>query len=78
MIVTIDTDKEEIVIEKATVQEIYEYIAKFGLLDYSITSAKTPATPKPYIKKGTIQPPHYSKGTDFDIDKHFKLYYNII
>ena len=111
MIVTIDTDKKEIVIEKATVQEIYEYVAKFGLLEYTIISKQSlswytvyptiptyPTTDPVYksydwkitctipnkqpqllnVKNGVIQPPDYSKGTDFDIDKHFKAYYNII
>lgn len=106
MIVTIDTDKKEIVIEKATVQEIYEYVAKFGLLDYTIVPklshgsfpierpfwpyfklsdinelkdlTSKPADKQPHIKKGTIQPPHYSTGSDLDIDNYFKAYYNII
>ena len=63
MIVTIDTDKKELIIEKATIQEIYKYTAQLELLDYTIIS-----------KIKTLP----SVGCDFDIDKHFKLYYNII
>ena len=41
MIVTINTDKMELTIEKATMQELYEYVAKFNLLDYTIVTAVT-------------------------------------
>lgn len=82
MIVTIDTDKKEIVIEKATVQEIYECVAKFELLDYSIVSKQsfkwyptyTSATIVPYGKKSINTPsPYYPlTGNNFDTDKTFE------
>ena len=91
MIITIDTDKKELIIEKATVQEIYEYIARFGLLDYTIVPKQNlsrypvyPTIPTYPTTDPVYKPPVY-KPYDYkvtcataDIDNYFKAYYNII
>ena len=80
MIVTIDTDKKEILIEEATMNELYEYVAKFNLLNYTVVSKQT------YNLFPIISGKPYRPNTDdwyvtcntSDIDKAFKTNYNII
>lgn len=79
MIVTIDTDKKEILIEEATMNELYEYVAKFNLLNYTIKSKQSYVYTAPYVVEPFKKEPKEQK-TNFndDIAKAFKLYYNII
>ena len=80
MILTIDTDKKHLVIEKATVQEVYEYVAKLDLLDYSIVTKKEYipyyGTYKPELF-ATTKATYHTGDQSKDISKTLKTYFNI-